>query len=88
MGLYRSRKSETQESFGSRSQSAGKPNHDEMGLIQQDRPSSLPRKKHTRAINRECVRLFYRPEVGAAPGVPQLVLKPNTRGRLSFVSSS
>ncbi|GAA6068250.1 AT-rich interactive domain-containing protein 1B-like, partial [Tachysurus ichikawai] len=36
---------ETQESYGNRSQpagNAGKPNHDEMGLIQQDRPSSLP----------------------------------------------
>lgn len=36
---------ETQESYGSRSQpagNAGKPNHDELGLIQQDRPSSLP----------------------------------------------
>lgn len=36
---------ETQESYGNRNQpvgNAGKPNHDEMGLIQQDRPSSLP----------------------------------------------
>lgn len=36
---------ETQESYGNRNQpagNAGKPNHDEMGLMQQDRPSSLP----------------------------------------------
>ncbi|XP_062863034.1 AT-rich interactive domain-containing protein 1B-like [Trichomycterus rosablanca] len=36
---------ETQESYGNRTQpagNAGKPNHDEMGLIQQNRPASLP----------------------------------------------
>ncbi|XP_076835193.1 AT-rich interactive domain-containing protein 1B-like [Brachyhypopomus gauderio] len=36
---------EAQDSYGNRNQSvgnSGKPNHDEMGLIQQERPSSLP----------------------------------------------
>ncbi|GAA6104976.1 AT-rich interactive domain-containing protein 1B isoform X1 [Tachysurus ichikawai] len=53
------------EAYGSRAQPAmtpGKPNHDEMGLNQQERPSSLPRRdfaarsplRHTAHLDQEC----------------------------------